>query len=110
MALPCQELKQSTEHGNIIELTEVWGRYSSRAQETYGEIPPSFKNHLTTFKYKLVVIVHGIYEVFELPDQLRREPHTVLATTQFWHVPISAMKKNDQAELTIPEYFISLSE
>ena len=45
-----EELKKSAELGHILALKEVWLRYCSLAAEQNVDIPPSFRNRMTTFK------------------------------------------------------------
>ena len=100
----CHELEQLAPHADIIELTDVWGRYCTLAKEADIAIPSSFMSRRSTFKDKLVEHTHGVYELIVLHDQACTESRTLLVPTKFRHIRLSAMVKDDGVELTIPTF------
>ena len=56
------ELKKSTEQGNILELKKFWLRYCSQAAEQTIEIPPSFRSRMSTFKEYIAPHVADFYD------------------------------------------------
>lgn len=100
----CHELEQSALHAEILELTDVWDRYCTLANEADIIIPSSLISRRCTFKEKLAALLDGVYEIIVLHDQARTEPRTVLVPTRFRHIPISAYARADGVELTIPTY------
>ena len=98
------ELEQLASHADILELTDVWERYCTIANEADIAIPPSFISRRSTFKDKLAERVVGVYELIVLHDEARTEPRTLLVPTKFRHIPLSAMVKDDDVELTIPTF------
>ena len=89
----CQELQQSAEQADILELENVWDRYCTIASDAKIDIPSSFLSRRNTFKDKLADRLMGIYEVIVLHDQPRNEPRTVLVPSKFRHIPVSEMVK-----------------
>ena len=100
----CHELEQLASHADILELTDVWERYCTLANEADITIPSSFMSRRSTFKDKLAERVDGVYEVIVLHDQAHTEPRTVLIPTKFHHIPLSDMVKDDGVKLTIPPF------
>jgi hypothetical protein len=100
----CHELEQLASHSDILELTDVWGRYCTLAKEADIAIPSSFMSRRSTFKDKLAERTHGVYELIVLHDQACKKPRTLLVPTKFRHIPLSAMVKDDGVELTIPTF------
>ena len=100
----CHELEQLASHADILELTDVWGRYRTLSKEADIAVPSSFMSRRSTFKDKLAERTHGVYELIVLHDQARREPRTLLVPTKFRHISLSAMVKDDGVELTIPTF------
>ena len=87
----CQELKQSAEQTDILDLVDVWDRYCKISDDAKAQIPPSFLSRRSTFNDKLADFLEGLYEVVVLYDQARNEPRTVLLPSKFRHLPVSAM-------------------
>ena len=100
----CHELEQTASNADILELTDVWERYCTLAKEADITIPLSFMSRKSTFKQKLAERVDGVYEIIVLRDQARTVPRTLLIPTKFRHIPLSAMVKNNDEQLTIPTF------
>ena len=91
----CHELEQLASHADILELTDVWERYCTLANEADIIIPSSFMSRRSTFKDKLAERVDGVDEVIVLHDQARTEPRTLLIQTKFHHIPLADLVKDD---------------
>ena len=102
LAWLCQELEQSAEQGDILDLVNVWERYCTIASNAEIDIPPSFLSRRNTFKDKIADRLEGLFEVVVLHDQPRNEPRTVLVPTKFRHIPVSAMVKDSITDKLIP--------
>ena len=102
----CQELEQSAEQADILDLVSVWDRYCTIASDAQMDIPSSFLSRRNTFKDKLADRLEGIYEVIVLHDQARNEPRTVLVPSKFRHISVSAMVKDDTTNINrlIPSF------
>ena len=91
----CQELKQSVEQTDILDLVDVWDRYCTISDDAQAQIPPSCLSRRNTFKDKLADCVEGLFEVVVLLDKGRNEPRTVLVPSKFRHLPVFAMINDD---------------
>jgi len=67
----CQELKQSVEQTDILDVVDVWDRYCKIFDDTQTQIPPSFVSRRNTFKHKLADCLERLYEGVVLHDQSR---------------------------------------
>ena len=91
----CQELKQSAEQTDILDLVDVWDRYCKISDDAQAQIPPSFLSRMNTFKDKRPDCLEGLYEVVVVHDQARNESRTMLVPSQFRQRPVSAMINDD---------------
>ena len=106
----CDELTLAADHGDVLELQEVWHRYCDIANSSGLTIPQYFISRMTTFKDKLSEQICHMYEIIVLRDQSRTDNRTVLIPLKYAHMPVSMMRQNaadtSGAEYTcnIPSY------
>ena len=91
-----QELEHLVSHADILDLTDVWGRYSAIANEANITIPPSYISWRSIFKH--------VYEVIVLHYQAHKDSRVLLFPTKYQNISCSAMTKEDDSELTIPTF------
>ena len=104
LLLLSQELDHLASHADILDLTDVWGRYCAIANEANITIPPSYISWRSIFKEKLAERIHGVYEVIVLHDQAHKDSRVLLVPTKYQYISCSAMTKEDDSELTIPNF------
>ena len=99
-----EELKNSSEHGHVSELAEVWNRYCILTNEAGTTVPRSFLSRLATFKGKLLPHVQGFYD-FTVLDNKALIQGTVLVPIKFNHVPVATfLESTEDYSTTIPVY------
>ena len=99
-----QELEHLASHADILDLTDVWGRYCAIANEANITIPPSYISWRSTFKEKLAERIHGVYEVIVLHDQAHTDPRALLVPPKYQYISFSVMTKENDSERTIPTF------
>ncbi len=72
----CSELRYAAQFNQILQLNDVWMRYTELAEETNIEIPPSFISRRTSFKEKLMQRVGDLFQFVQplTRDISEREP------------------------------------
>ena len=101
------ELKNSADHGHMLELKEVWNRYCTIAEEFSLDIPQSFMSRLGTFKDKLAPYISEFYEIVVLHEKAPNGRSCVLVPLKYNHIPVSKIVEAEEetsSTLTIPTY------
>lgn len=101
----CKELHQSADKGHVIQLNDVWERYTELAEELSISIQPSYYSRRTTFKEKLQSQLGDIFNFIQPHDKNPSERVTILIPTKFQHRAVLQMKEDEEAEnTTLPQY------
>ena len=108
MAWLCMELHDAAEKGQVLQLKDVWERYTVLAEDSSQEIPKSFISRRSTFMEKLKRQLGDMFNFFRPFNQCITERQTLLIPAKYKHQAVSQLvsKMNDESDinLKIPEY------
>lgn len=81
----CSELRYAAKSNQILQLSDVWTRYTELAEETNIEIPQSFISRRSSFKEKLM---QRVGDLFQFVQPLTRDTSETRKNRYKYHINI----------------------